>query len=67
LKFGTTLNPNSVYANRYYFLQPINGTNPQAACCRYMLVKVDYGATDTVQNECLSLTIFGKHWSETYV
>lgn len=64
--FGLTLAPNSVFANRYYFLQSINGTSPQASCCRHLQIKVDFGATDTVQNEILSLTIWGKHWSEQY-
>ena len=64
LKYGTTLKPNSVFANRYYFLQSINGTSPQAACCRHMQIKIDYGSTDTVQNEILSLTIWGAHFAE---
>lgn len=65
LKYGTTLAPNSVFANRYYFLQPINGISPQAACCRHMQIKIDFGSTDTVENEIISLTIWGAHFQET--
>lgn len=65
LKYGLTLTPNSVFANRYYFMQSINGTAPLPACCRHLQIKIDYG-TDTVENENLTLTIWGKHWSETY-
>lgn len=65
LKYGLSLQPNSVYANRYFFLQSINGTAPQPACCRHMQIKIDY-QSDTVQNEDLSMSIWGKHWSESY-
>jgi hypothetical protein len=64
--YGLTLTPNSVFANRYYFVQPISGKSPQASCCRHLQIKIDFGSTDIVQNEILSLTIWGSHWSEKY-
>ena len=66
LKYGLTLTPNSVFSNRYYFTQSINGASPAPSCCRHLQMKIDYGSTDTVQNEILSLTIWGKHWSESW-
>lgn len=64
IKYGLTLHPYSVFANRFYFLQSINGKSPQASCARHLQIKIDFSATDTVQNECISLTIFGCHWAE---
>ena len=64
IKYGLTLTPYSVFANRYYFLQSINGTNPQASCCRHMQIKINFGATDIIENECISLSIWGAHWQE---
>ena|SRR5690348_12709301 len=49
----------SLYANRYYFSQ-----TKAPVWCRHMQLKIDYGSTDTVQNELLTLTIFGAHWQE---
>ena len=63
--YGATTSPVTTYANRYYFAQTIGASGlPLPTCCRYMFVKVDFGNTDTVENEMVSLTIFGKHWSE---
>lgn len=62
--WGLTGNPNSIFANRYYLLQSINGiTPPLGAFCRHMQIKISYG-NDTVQNELLSQTIWGAHLSE---
>ena len=55
--------PASVYANRYYTRQATSGTAP-ASACRYMQMWVDFGSTDTVQNEMLSLTPFGMYEQE---
>ena len=65
LLYGLSLSPDSIYANRYYFLQSINGKSPHASCCRHLQIQIDYGSADTVENEILSLTIWGAHWSET--
>lgn len=64
LKYGLTTTPFSIYANRYFLLQQINATNPQPSSCRHLQIKIDFGSTDTVQNEILSMTIFGSHWQE---
>lgn len=61
--YGLTLSPSSIYANRYYLLQSINGAIPTGSYCRHMQIRVDYGSTDTVQNEILSQTIYGAHHS----
>jgi len=65
LLYGLTLTPTTLYANRYYFAQSI-GTQvpPHGVSCRSMQVRIDYGSTDTVQNELLTMTVFGKHWQE---
>ena len=64
-RYGLTLVASSLYTNRYYFAQSINGvTPPQGTFCRHMQVKIDLGSVDTVQNEILTMTIFGTHWSE---
>lgn len=62
--YGVSSAPNTIFAPRYYFEQSIGGAAPQPACCRHMQMKVDFGSTDTVQNELLSTTIFGAHWAE---
>ena len=50
----TELSPsNSVYAQRFYLSQ-----TQQPAVCRHLQIEVDFG-TDTVQNELLSMTLFG--------
>lgn len=65
LKYGATQFPASTFSNRYYLAQSINGVAPpQGVACRHMQVKIDMGATDTVQNELLTQTVFGKHWTE---
>jgi len=63
--YGLTLTPASTFANRYYFAQSVNGVAPpQGTTCRHAQVKIDFGSTDTTQNELLTLTLFGKHWAE---
>jgi hypothetical protein len=50
----TELEPsNSLYAQRFYLSQ-----TQQPAVCRHLQVEVSFG-TDTVQNELLSMTLFG--------
>lgn len=44
----------TVYAQRFYLSQ-----TQQPAWCRHMQIKVDFGSTDTVRNELLSLTVYG--------
>lgn len=53
----------SLFNNRYYFKQTVNGGYPGPALCQHMQIQISYG-TDQVQNELLSLTINGKHESE---
>src|ERR1700719_3010411 len=63
--FGWTTQPVSTYSNRYYFSQTVgNLAAPQGTFCRHMQIKIDFGATDTVQNEILSQTVSGHHWAE---
>lgn len=45
---------NSVYAQRFYLSQ-----TQQPAVCRHLQVEVNFGSSDTVQNELLSMTLFG--------
>ena len=67
-KFGPTATPKTMWMNRYYFDQttPGNGGDqtPASAWCKHLQIKVDYGNTDTVQNELLAFTIFGALWQE---
>ena len=55
--------PSSVYAYRYYTRQAASGTQIPIVC-RYMQMWVDFGSTDTVQNELLTLTPFGTYEQE---
>lgn len=48
-----------VYNSRYYARQATSGTQGPAAC-RWLQLKVDFGNTDTVQNEMLSFSIYGQ-------
>lgn len=61
--YGLVLSPSSLYSNRYYAQQGVNGVAPPSYC-RHLQIRVDYGSTDTVQNEILSQTIFGAHYAE---
>ncbi len=61
--FGLTSSPSSLYSNRYYMEQSVGGQAPPSYC-RHLQMRVDYGSTDTVQNEILSQTIFGAHYNE---
>lgn len=63
--FGATLTPASTFSNRYYFAQSVNGVvPPEGTDCRHMQAKIDFGSSDTVQNEILTMTLFGRHWQE---
>jgi hypothetical protein len=66
--YGPTAVPNTLWMNRYYFGQttPGNGGNqiPLPAWCKFLQLKVDFGNTDTVQNELLAFTIFGALFQE---
>jgi len=65
LRYGYNFQPTSTFSNRYYFAQSVNGTAPPLGTyCRHMQMKIDFGSSDTVQNEILTMTIFGSHWSE---
>jgi hypothetical protein len=46
--------PLSVYAQRFYLSQ-----TQKPAVCRHMQIQINWGSTDTVRNELLSLTVFG--------
>lgn len=66
-KFGPTAVPVTLWMNRYYFSQttPANTNQvPAPIWCKSMQVKVDFGATDTVENELMTFTIFGALWAE---
>jgi len=66
--YGPTATPNTLWMNRYYFGQttPDNGGDetPVPAWCKFLQLKVDFGSTDTVQNELLAFTIFGALYQE---
>lgn len=62
--YGLSFTPASTFSNRYYFAQSVNGVvPPQGTTCRHMQTKISFGS-DTIQNELLTLTIFGRHWAE---
>jgi len=64
-RYGTTLTATTLYANRYYFAQSVGGiAPPQGTYCRHMQVRIDFGSTDVVQNEMLTMTVYGAHWGE---
>jgi len=65
LNYGLTLTPNTIFANRYYFAQSIAGATPQPTSARFLSVKIDFGSTDTSQNELLTMTLFGRHFQES--
>ena len=55
----------SVYNNRYDMQQAASGSGTQEPVeCRWMQIWFDFGSTDTVQNEMLSLTVFGSYEQE---
>lgn len=54
----------SLFNNRYYFKQTVAGNPPLPTVARHLQISVDYGASDSVQNELLSMTINGSHYSE---
>jgi hypothetical protein len=65
LRYGATLTPATVFSNRYYLAQSINGVvPPQGVTCRHMQARIDFGSSDVVQNEILTMTVFGRHWQE---
>jgi len=64
-RYGAVRQGSSLYTNRYYLAQSVGGiVPPQGTFCRHMQVRVDFGSTDTIQNEMLSQTIYGSHWNE---
>jgi len=66
-KYGQTGTPDTMYMNRYYFGQTTPGnvnTEPVPAWCKSLQIKVDFGNTDTVQNEMLAFTVFGALYQE---
>ncbi len=64
LVYGFISTPASIWANRYYFAQSIGGAVPEPTAARFIFIKVDFGSADTVQNEALTTTIFGKYHQE---
>jgi hypothetical protein len=66
--FGPTGIPKTMWMNRYFFGQttPGNGgtQEPIPAWCKSLQLKVDFGNTDTIQNELLAFTIFGALYQE---
>lgn len=63
--YGAAGAPSTIFANRFYFNSTMSGTTlPPPAWCRFTSIQVDYGNTDTVQNELLTITIFGAHYQE---
>lgn len=66
--YGQTATPFTLWMNRYYFGQttPGNGGDetPVPAWCKFLQLKVDFGNTDTVQNELLAFSIFGALYQE---
>jgi hypothetical protein len=67
-KYGPTGTPDTMWMNRYNFGQttPANGGDqvPVPAWCKSMQLKVDFGNTDTVQNELMAFSIFGALYQE---
>ena len=64
--YGPTATPNTMWSNRYFFGQNTatpDGT-PVPAWCKSFQMKVDFGNTDTVQNELLAFTVFGALYQE---
>lgn len=65
--YGPNGTPNTLWMNRYYIGQTTSanpGTVPLPAWCKFMQLKVDFGNTDTVENELLAFTIFGALWAD---
>jgi len=54
----------SMFNNRHYFKQSVGGNPPLPAICQHLQIQVDFGSTDTVQNELLSMSINGAHYAE---
>lgn len=65
LLYGPTSAPATVYANRYDLKQSVSGGSPPPTWCRHLQISVDFGSSDGVQNELLSMTIFGCHHQES--
>lgn len=65
--YGPTATPATIWSNRYSFNQTTPGNvnnEPLPAWCKFLQIKVDFGATDTVQNELLAFTIYGAIWQD---
>lgn len=57
--YGAVGAPVSLFSNRYYLRQTVDGAPPGPAWMRHLQIIVDFGNTDTVQNEILTMTLFG--------
>jgi hypothetical protein len=57
--YGATGGPTTLFSNRYYF-----SSTQVPAWCRHLQIKVSYGATDTTQNELLTLTLFAANYQD---
>jgi hypothetical protein len=65
--YGPTATPATMWSNRYYFSQTTTGNTgnvPSPAWCKHFQMKVDFGSSDTVQNEMLAFTVWGALWTE---
>lgn len=47
-----------IFSNRYSFRQATSSTQKSNAC-RWLMLTINFGSTDTVKNELLTMTIFG--------
>jgi hypothetical protein len=62
--YGAVLQSDTLYKNRYYFAQPVEGQIPAPTMCRHMQVQIDFGTVDTVGNELLTMAVFGRYLQE---
>lgn len=65
--YGKTGTPQTLWMNRYYFGQTIPGNaenEPQPAWCKSFQLMVDFGNTDTIQNELFAFTCYAALWAE---
>jgi hypothetical protein len=65
--YGATGSPATLYSNRYDLAQSITNSpnvTPGPLVCTEMQILVDFSATDSAQNEMLSLGLYGTIWQE---
>lgn len=66
--YGDAGVPTTLWMNRYYFSQTVPGqgvdNTPLPAWCKFLSLKVDFGSSDTIQNELIAFSIFGALWQE---